>query len=427
MLFRSSGPGTQVLTAANTYSGTTTVTGGLLSNGITNALRSSTELTVSGGTYDLAGFDQTVASLSDGGSSSGTVTNSGALKQLTLNSGSETTFAGEISGALRLRIQGGGKLTLPDSNSYAGTTFVVSGTLAIGSDSAIGTGTLDFGGGTIESVDNTARTITNPLNFSASSSFGGTGNLTFTASPTPNGTDKTLTVTNPRTEFSGVLAGASGRTKEGDGLLVFSGLNTYTGATTINAGILRITNPVLSNTAAVVISGTGVLDLPYTTADQVGSLTLDGVVQSNGVYGAIGSGASHETAFITGTGFLQVGPPGFSTFMDGFTSLTTAQKLPGADPDNDGFSNLVEYALAGFDPTVADASPGTFAGGVLSFTKRAAAVSSGDIVYAIEASTTLDIGSWALVTPSVNDATTISYTLPTGLAKEFARLRIVQY
>ena len=113
--------------------------------------------------------------------------------------------------------------------------------------------------------------------------------------------------------------------------------------------------------------------------------------------------------------------------MDGFTSLTTAQKLPGADPDNDGFSNLVEYALAGFDPTVADASPGTFAGGVLSFTKRAAAVSSGDIVYAIEASTTLDIGSWALVTPSVNDATTISYTLPTGLAKEFARLRIVQY
>jgi len=424
-----SGPGTQILTAANTYFGTTTVTGGLLKNGINNTLPITTDLTVSGGTYDLAGFDQRLNSLSDGGAATGTVTNSGALKTLTLIGGSDTVFSGEISGTLGVVHQGFGKLTLPDSNSYTGTTRIISGTVSLGNDGALGTGALDFAGGTIQSSDSTARTITNPINFSANMTFSGTGNLTFTATPPANGTNKTLTVENPQTEFLGVLGGASARIKEGGGLLIFSGLNNYTGATTVNAGTLRIVNPVLANAAAVVIAADAFLDLPYAGTDQVGSLTIDGVVKANGLYGAIGSAATYQVAAITGTGLLQVGPPGFSGFMDGFTGLTAAQKLPGEDPDNDGLSNLIEYALAGFDPTVSNPSPGTLVGGVLSFTKRALAVGNGDLSYAIERSTTLGLGSWTVVTPvlpDVNNSTTISYTLPPGGPREFARLRILQ-
>jgi fibronectin-binding autotransporter adhesin len=51
-----SGPGSQALTKVSTYFGSTTVTGGVLSNGINNALPASTDLIVSGGAYDLFGW-----------------------------------------------------------------------------------------------------------------------------------------------------------------------------------------------------------------------------------------------------------------------------------------------------------------------------------------------------------------------------------
>jgi hypothetical protein len=119
---------------------------------------------------------------------------------------------------------------------------------------------------------------------------------------------------------------------------------------------------------------------------------------------------------------------GFSIFMDGFPSLSAADKLPGADPDGDGLSNLVEYALAGSDPTVPNPSAGTLAGDLLSFTKRPLAVSNGDISYAIEESITLGAAPnpWTVVTPAANNSTTISYALPTGQPQEFVRLKVSQ-
>jgi hypothetical protein len=96
----------------------------------------------------------------------------------------------------------------------------------------------------------------------------------------------------------------------------------------------------------------------------------------------------------------------------------------GGDFDGDGVSNGLEYALAGFNPLAADGAPGTFENGTLSFAKRAEAVANGDVTYVIEASQTLAAGSWVAVTPDVDDATTISYTLPAGQGKSFARLRV---
>ena len=118
----------------------------------------------------------------------------------------------------------------------------------------------------------------------------------------------------------------------------------------------------------------------------------------------------------------------FNTYMDGFAGLTAGQKLPDADPDNDGISNLLEYALAGFDPTVPNVSAGTLAGNVLSFNKSALAVSNGDVTYSIEESATLGIAPspWVTVTPLANNPTTISYSLPPSLPKEFARLKVSQ-
>jgi len=342
-----SGPGTQKFTAASDYFGPTSVTAGVLANGINNALGITTALTVSGGTFDLGGFDQTVASLSDGGSNAGTVTNTGAVKTLTVNGGGDTTFSGEISGPVNLTIQGFSKLTLPDANSYTGRTSLTLGTVALGSDAALGTGLIDFAGGGIQSTDGTPRTITNPINFNGANTnttFGGTANLTFTATPVPNGTAKIFTVDNPQTEFSGVLGGAGARTKEGSGLLIFSGLNTYSGATRVNAGILRITHPVLVDASALEIATNGVLDLPHGEIDQVGSLTINGVVKGNGVYDA-----TTDAGFITGTGKIRVGPAvaGFTAWASGFPFTAGVNDGPEQDADGDGIKNVLEYVLGG--------------------------------------------------------------------------------
>lgn len=343
-----SGPGTQKFTAASTAFGPTRVTDGVLANGINNTLGVTTELTVSGGTYDLGGFDQTVASLSDGGSNAGTVTNTGAAKTLLVNGGSDTTFSGEISGALTLMLQGFGTLTLPDANSYTGMTRLNLGTVSIGNDGALGTGQIDFAGGGIQSSDGTARTITNPINFNGAdtnSTFGGTANLTFTATPAGNGTPKIFTVNNPQTEFAGVLGGAGARTKEGSGLLIFSGLNTYSGATRVNAGILRITHPVLVDASTVEIGANGVLDLPHGAIDQVGALTINGVVKGNGVYDAI-----TDPGFITGSGKIRVGPAvvaGYTAWAAGFPFTAGVNDGPEQDADGDGIKNILEYVLGG--------------------------------------------------------------------------------
>jgi hypothetical protein len=94
----------------------------------------------------------------------------------------------------------------------------------------------------------------------------------------------------------------------------------------------------------------------------------------------------------------------------------------------DGIPNLVLYALdLKLDGT--NGSPGTLTGTLLSFNKRADAITNGDVSWVIETSTTLAAGSWtAQVTqPAGDSSATISYTLPTNPGgKLFARLVVTQ-
>lgn len=120
---------------------------------------------------------------------------------------------------------------------------------------------------------------------------------------------------------------------------------------------------------------------------------------------------------------------GFSSWITGAFANGTVpagKRGPNDDADNDGISNLVEYAIAGQDPTVANASIGAFTGGKLAYAKRSGA--SG-LAFAIEES--IDLGmsdAWKEVPPGpsyTNDAATISYELPGGPAKDFLRLQVL--
>jgi len=134
------GPGTLVLAVANTYSGTTTITGGTLSNGVNNALPTGTTLNVDDpaaitGTYNLNGHTQTVADVTMNGGSivGGTLTSVGGYS---LQAGSASA---NLAGGGSLTVSGPGVVTLSGSNSYTGGTSVTGGELIAGAANALPT------------------------------------------------------------------------------------------------------------------------------------------------------------------------------------------------------------------------------------------------------------------------------------------------
>lgn len=95
--------------------------------------------------------------------------------------------------------------------------------------------------------------------------------------------------------------------KTGPGKWILSGANTYTGDTSVEEGVLSITNAFLDDDSTVDISG-GVLDLDFSATDVIGSLVISGVEQADGLWGSLtNAGATFKTAFITGNGLLNVG------------------------------------------------------------------------------------------------------------------------
>ncbi|MEK7951078.1 beta strand repeat-containing protein, partial [Luteolibacter soli] len=145
--------------------------------------------------------------------------------------------------------------------------------------------------------------------------------------------------------ISQVLVGPGSLTKQGAGTLTLSGINTYAGNTTISAGTLSVSSAYLSNTGTVSIASGAVLNLTHGAVDQVASLVLNGVNQPIGNYTSATPGG-----YITGSGTIQVtgavANP-YDTWMAGFPSIPLADRDPGDDPDGDGSTNAVEFALGG--------------------------------------------------------------------------------
>ena len=182
------------------------------------------------------------------------------------------------------------------NNSYSGNTSITAGRLKLGASGVI--------------PDASLVTMTNsgfPLVFDlngfdeAVRSISGTGGSIVLGA-------QTLTLGAPNNEtFSGVISGLGGRiVKAGSGTLTLAGVNTYTGDTVIQAGTLQINKLYLANGADVRMANGTVFNLNFTGTDVVDSLYISGLSQAVGTWGAIGSGAAHESAMFSGTGVLQV-------------------------------------------------------------------------------------------------------------------------
>jgi len=127
--FIKDGAGTLTLSGTSTYSGPTTLRAGVLKAGAANALSANSTVTVeSAATLDLGGTDQGIASLSGSGNvllGAGTLTTGG--------DGTDTTYAGALSGSGGLVKQGNGLFTLNgNSAAFTGLTTVAGGSLEVG-------------------------------------------------------------------------------------------------------------------------------------------------------------------------------------------------------------------------------------------------------------------------------------------------------
>jgi outer membrane autotransporter protein len=149
------------------------------------------------------------------------VTGAAVVVTFDRSAGNDYIYAGAISGGARLVKTGGGTLTLTGASTYAGTTRVEQGALRYESDSNIGGGL-----NTLNTLDGGTLILTGGLPYAKQWALGGKGGTIETASAA---------------EVSGQLSGSGAFTKTGEGSLVLSGANTYTGATTVRAGVLQIT------------------------------------------------------------------------------------------------------------------------------------------------------------------------------------------
>ena len=257
--------GTLTLNAANTYSGPTLVTAGILELTQPAALYNDsgsmstwtkTNISVAsgatlavkyGGPTDFTQAQVSTALSNLAASINNNGLESGAVFGLdTTNAYSGATYGGVIAnstgtgaGSLGLLKLGNNTLTLSAANTYTGTTTVPVGTLALTGTGTLGGGTapLLLSGGQLD-LGGASQTV-GAVTVSAAASNGDTiknGTLTGSSYTVSNATVLNNAV------ISASLAGPGGLTGVRPAFLVLTGSNSYTGQTAISAGNLVVSS-----------------------------------------------------------------------------------------------------------------------------------------------------------------------------------------
>jgi autotransporter family porin len=213
-------------------------------------------------------------------------------------SGNDIDMAADITGAGDLDIAARDAIVLSGSNSFTGATAISSGILRAGAENVIG--------------DSQAVTLMKNTVFDTGGHDQAVNNLNGDASSQIRLSNNTLTVhsTPAGNSYDGVISGTGGLTLAA-GTQTLGGLNTYSGATRVDAGTLRagIAN-AFSAGSGVTVGANATLDANG-LSQTVKSLTIekDGIVRithgadtaSNAVFTVAGDYESRDGILVMGT------------------------------------------------------------------------------------------------------------------------------
>lgn len=277
--------------SGNAFNGTTTILGGILSLGHPNSIQNSVFDTTASIAGDATnGLETALTTLTLGGLTGSnnfatrftTTGGYGGLTALTLNPGTGVTHSyaadiGDGAGGMNLIKTGAGTQIFTVPQSHTGTTTATAGTLVAPSTAELPgsnvAGKVIFNGGTIGVQVGGAGWTTGDVDTLLSNATKTSGALGI---DTTNG-NQTQWTPFTTTNFGPTL----GLNKLGANDLTLDQANTFTGATTITAGTLTLTNALALQNSVLVTTGAG-------------SLVLSGVTTLNlaGLSGATGNLAS---------------------------------------------------------------------------------------------------------------------------------------
>ena len=340
-------------TAFSTF--TKTGLGKLTLSGISN-FTSPVGLSLTGGELEITGAFTTQGNLGNNSAAAGitfTVSGNGIMSNTAVGGSTGDWNFGGTAGTLgaptyiTLNLTGNGQMTvgtrffLGKANyvtavaNQSGTSTMTLPLMGLNSDSNIGTnniynlnggtlntstgvnigagGVLNFNGGTFRAYGN------NTINAASASSIGSTVVKAGGAIFNTNGFTTTVAPAVPLTHDSTLGATADGGvTKNGTGTLILGGFSSYTGATTVNAGIVSAVSTVTSTLSITTVIGNGTVSTTGTTA---------GLVIGQGISGTGIPANAFITAITDGTHFTVSANPTAAGTVTG--TFAAAQGLGG--------------------------------------------------------------------------------------------------
>ena len=375
------GSGTLVLNAANTYTGPTSVLGGVLRSDPGSAFNSASAFTVDNATFIIqrnvgSTLYKNLLTIRNGGvvDANNSIGNFNTLKSLTFENGGTLQRSGAVNG--------GGEFTLDESGSSVRVTGTVAATIsadlglgnlngtirtfnvdnvATGTDLLV-TGVLANGGGGLSNgltkIGAGTMTLTAASTYTGATTINGGalqlgnggagGSLYSLGAIINNGTlafNRSNTVTQG-TDFGMAISGSGAIVQEGPGTTVLTGSNSHSGGTMLSAGTLKLGNANALGTGALTVNG-GTLDL------NSNSITVAELNGAGGTITSTGSGAmTLATTIASGTstyaGSILDGSGAVSLTKSGTGTLILSGSLAMAGLNaNDGVTQLTQSGSIG--------------------------------------------------------------------------------